>query len=80
MVRDPADSEKGEPNEEATAWRCVTLSTGSESDLRWIVNHMLLAAFDRFGTDTGHEKQISMGMKDKRVLRLAEDGAYEPLD
>jgi hypothetical protein len=78
LVRDRADDEKGEANENATAWRCVTLSTGSESDLRWIVNHMLLTAFDRFGTDTGHEKQVSMDLNDERVLRLAEDGAYEP--
>ena len=52
----------------------------SNSDLRWIVNHMLLTAFDCLGTDTGHEKQTSMDLNDKRVLRLAEDGAYEPTD
>ena len=80
LVRDPADGEKEGATEEATVWRCVTLCTGSDSDLRWIVNHMLLTAFDLFGEDTGHERQVSMDPNDKRVLRLAEDGTYEPID
>lgn len=80
LVRDPADSEESEAAEEATVWRCVTLSAGSDSDLRWIVNHMLLTAFDVFGMDTGQQRKVSMDTNDNRVLRLAEDGVYEPID
>lgn len=80
LVRDPADGRNEEAAEEATVWRCVTLAVGSDSDLRWLVNHMLLAAFDIFGEDTLHERQVSMDPNDKRALRLAEDGVYEPVD
>ena|GEM_PF-1370850 len=79
LIPDRDDDENSNAEEQATAWRCVTLTTSDESDLRWIVNHMLLAAFDLFGKDTGHQKHVTMDTNDKRVLRLAEDRVYEPL-
>jgi len=66
------DKKKEEPLEEATVWRCVTLSTGGSSDLRWIVNHMMLASLDRFGKDTGRQEEVSMALNGERVKRLVE--------
>ncbi len=79
-----AEEEAGRPPDEsladATVWRCVTLSAGTTSDLRWIVNHMLLATFDRFGEDTSKQLRVAIPKDDERVTLLAEDGVYAPAD
>jgi len=38
------------------------------------VNHLLLAAFDRFGQDTGRAVRVSIGWREERVQRLAREG------
>ncbi len=79
-MQPPSDERRPENYAQATIWRCVVLSTSRSTDLRWIVNHMLLAAFDRFGDDTGREKQVAIPMNDERVKALAEDLEYEQAD
>ena len=53
-------------------WQCEAHCLSESSDLRWLVNHLLLAAFDRFGQDTGRAVRVSIGWQDERVKRLAQ--------
>ncbi len=80
LMQPPSDDRRPENYAHATIWRCVVLSASGSTDLRWIVNHMLLAAFDRFGDDTGREKHVAIAMNDERVRALAEDLEYEDAD
>lgn len=69
----PADSQPAEDrvrSDRATVWRCVASATGPESDLRWIVNHLLVGAFECFGEDTQRQRRIGVAEKDKRVQQL----------
>ena len=74
LVPEPTTGEREQDLANATVWRCVTVSTGESTDLRWIVNHMLLASFDRYGQDTGYERRVLIPMYDKRVRVLASGG------
>ena len=61
------DSQKIEP-----VWMGVATSGGSSSDLRKVINYMLVAAFEHFGEDTGKRiKKVLLGI-DKRAKLLAE--------
>lgn len=80
LLSGPEKDEDGRDRAEATVWRCVTRSGGSSGDLRWIVNPMLLAAFDRFGKDTRQEEYVSMPPDSERIRHLAEEDRYETPD
>jgi hypothetical protein len=64
------DAEEREKHR-AVVWRCTAVSSGPESDLRWIVNHLLLVAFDYFGQDTGKQQRRTVAYEDRRVEELA---------
>lgn len=53
-------------------WSCDAESPGSSSDLRWLVNHMLIAAMDSFGQDTGRQMVVRIDDQDPRVRQLAD--------
>lgn len=46
---------------ETIAWRATTTSSGSSSDLRQVIDYLLVATFDYFGEDTG--KQVHRSLK-----------------
>jgi hypothetical protein len=56
----------------SVVWRCTAISSGPESDLRWIVNHLLLTAFEHFGRDTEKQQHMTICYEDERVKDLAE--------
>ncbi|MFQ5429344.1 MAG: hypothetical protein ACE5E1_03445 [Phycisphaerae bacterium] len=70
------EKEGGEPGQDAydaaIVWRSTAYSTGETADLRWIVNHLLVASSSYFGKDTGREVEVTIAQKDERVMELAE--------
>jgi hypothetical protein len=60
---------------EAAVWTCNATSRGSSSDLRLIVNYLLVAAFDQFGVDSGRELRIKFEPDDPRVASMTAVGA-----
>jgi hypothetical protein len=59
------DSRKVEP-----LWIGEAASAGSSSDLREVINYMLIAAFEYFGKDTGRQVSEFIWHKDERVQLL----------
>lgn len=56
---------------DSVAWRCIASASGPESDLRWIVNHLLIASFKFLGRDTGREQYIRIPEHAKEIRTLA---------
>jgi len=63
--------EQQEDLRKSIVWQCSAKSPGEEADLRWIVNHLLVAAFEHFGQDTGKERRVSVPYDDERVKELS---------
>ncbi|MCG3127238.1 MAG: hypothetical protein CHACPFDD_02096 [Phycisphaerae bacterium] len=42
-----------EKKDDAVVWRATTTSAGSSSDLRSVIDYLLVATFEHFGADTG---------------------------
>ncbi len=55
---------------DAIVWRAATTSGGSSSDLRSVIDYLLVETFDYFGQDTGERKQRTLSHNDKRVREL----------
>ncbi len=55
-------------NKENAVWVADTRSTGSSSDLRLVIDYMMIAAIDQFGKNTNAQANISE--KDTRVKNL----------
>lgn len=55
---------------DAIAWRGTTISSGSSSDLRSVIDYLLVATFEEFGEDTGKRKRSTLLKNDKRVKEL----------
>jgi hypothetical protein len=68
------------PQAEETVWRSTASTTTGSSDLRWLVNHMLIVSLDHFGQDTGKQKRVGIAEDDKRVRRLAGPESQSPDD
>ena len=62
-----AVSQKAEP-----LWICEVASAGMSSDLRQVINYMLIAAFEHLGQDTGRQLTEVIFKTDERVRSLAE--------
>ncbi len=62
-----AESTQTEP-----LWICEVASAGVSSDLREVVNYLLVAAFDHLGQDTGRQLVDVIYKHDKRVRALSE--------
>ncbi|MHC4567281.1 MAG: hypothetical protein ACYTE3_16175, partial [Planctomycetota bacterium] len=62
-----AESKQAEP-----LWICEVASAGVGSDLREVINYLLVAAFDHLGQDTGRQLVDVIFMSDERVRALAE--------
>ena len=62
---------------DAIVWRATTTSAGSSSDLRSVIDYLLVETFDYFGEDTGERKRKTLSEDDKRVRQLRE-GAGAP--
>jgi hypothetical protein len=56
--------------DEAVVWRGITTSTGNSSDLRSVIDYLLVATFKHFGADTGKQVREALGASDKRVRQL----------
>ncbi len=55
---------------DAIVWRATTTSGGSSSDLRSVIDYLLVETFDYFGQDTGERKRKTLRQNDKRVREL----------
>lgn len=55
-------------------WICEVASAGAGSDLRELINYLLVAAFDHFGQDTGRQLVEVIRRDDERVRALSEWG------
>jgi len=55
---------------ESIIWRCSCVNADDSTDLRWRINHMLIASFDYLGADTPRQKTIKIGEESKRVKEL----------
>lgn len=55
---------------ESIIWRCSCVNADDSTDLRWRINHMLIASFDYLGADTPRQKTIKIGEDSKRVKEL----------
>jgi hypothetical protein len=53
-----------------TVWVGETRSTGTSSDIREVINPLLIAAFSRFGQDTGKAVTVDVRKDDPRVRQL----------
>ena len=53
-------------------WIGEVTSAGTSSDLRELLNYMLVAAFEHFGQDTRRQISTAISPGDERVLRLTE--------
>lgn len=53
-----------------TVWVGETRSTGTSSDIREVINPLLIAAFSRFGQDTGKAVTVDVKKDDPRVRQL----------
>ena len=51
-------------------WECKTLSAGESSDLRYIINYMLIPSIENFGRDTGRVRTYNMGPRNRGVSDL----------
>lgn len=54
------------------SWFCQTFSSGSSSDLRKVLDYMLVPTIEQFGRNTGGRVQVTLQENDRRVLRLRE--------
>jgi len=67
----PADTAQQEKiAAESIIWRCSCVNADDSTDLRWRINHMLIASFDYLGADTPRQKTIKIGEESKRVKEL----------
>jgi len=55
---------------DAIVWRATTTSAGRSSDLRSVVDYLLVTTFDHFGEDTGKRKRKTLFQGDSRVRQL----------
>ncbi len=54
------------------SWIGEVTSAGTSSDLRELLNYMLVAAFEHFGQDTRRQISTAISPDDERILRLTE--------
>jgi hypothetical protein len=59
-----------EKGEFRTLWVGEARSTGTSSDLREMINYLLVAAFDQFGKDTKKAVGVELGRQDPRIKDL----------
>ncbi|MBN1513882.1 MAG: hypothetical protein JXB13_17835 [Phycisphaerae bacterium] len=69
---------KDEDLADAIAWRATTTSSGSGSDLRSIIDYLLVPTFEHFGDDTGERMRTTLREDDERVKQLRESYRQEP--
>jgi hypothetical protein len=62
---------------DAVVWRATTTSAGSSSDLRSVIDYLLVATFEHFGSDTGKQVRETLGERDERVRALRESARTE---
>lgn len=62
--------EKEKDLSSAIVWSSTTTSAGSSSDLRSVIDYLLVVTFDYFGRDTGQRKSLSIYENDKRVSAM----------
>lgn len=60
---------------DAIVWRATTTSAGSSSDLRRVVDYLLVTTFEHFGEDTGKRKRETLFQGDRRVRDLREEAS-----
>ncbi len=63
-------AEQSDGKDSAIAWSANTVSAGSSSDLRSVVDYLLVATFEHFGSDTGKQVSQTIFKGDSRVKAL----------
>lgn len=63
---------KSEDHHEAIIWRCTGINADYSTDLRWRLNHLLIACFKYFGKDTYKQKLIHLSDHNSDVKELAQ--------
>ena len=58
--------------DDAVCWSATTRSRGSSSDLRSMIDYLLIATMDYWGADTGKEVKNTLSKTDRRVKALDE--------
>ena len=56
----------------ALVWSAETVSAGESSDLRWVMDYMLVGTFQYFGLDSGQRRTVLFRFSDKRIRALRE--------
>lgn len=67
----------GDRKDAAVVWRGITTSAGKSSDLRSVIDYLLVATLKHFGADTGKQVTVTLGAGDKRVKALREAAQAE---
>lgn len=63
---------------DAIVWRATAYSSGSSSDLRSVIDYLLVATFEHFGEDTGRQVRTTLRDGDKRVRELRDAVRHLP--
>jgi len=63
---------------DAVVWKSTTVSSGSKSDLREVIDFLLVGTFDYFGRDTGKQKTETMFEASRSVSQLKKAVATAP--
>jgi hypothetical protein len=61
-----------EHRDQAIVWQSTTMSSGSSSDLRSVIDYLLVATFEYFGQDTGKQVREALSEGSRRVKALRE--------
>jgi hypothetical protein len=61
-----------ESGQKEVLWAADTMSEGESSDLRDVLNYLLVATFEHFGKDTGQAVRVKLTPADSRVRHLKE--------
>lgn len=57
-------------NQAEVVWAADTVSEGGSSDLREVLNYLLVATFEHFGQDTGKAVRLKLTPKDPQIIQL----------
>jgi hypothetical protein len=64
--------------EEDLVWSGSAVSSGENGDMRQVIDYLLVAIFDRFGTDTKRGITVDISENDKEVKRMRSELAVAP--
>jgi hypothetical protein len=63
-------------DEQEVVWTCEVVSEGRSSDLRHVLNYLIVGAFEFFGEDTGRSRKITLSEEDPRARILGGTNSF----